>query len=221
MTQARRWGLVLGLVVGAGCRGDASPAAGGEAAPPPAANARALLDEARRELANHERTPLREGMKIDDEGLRQAMVRLRAQHGAQVAGAYAAEIEALPAGELPAAPRFQEVAAFTISAEPAAREVEALNWLFDADVQQTVSRVLGTYVTLMMVRDLGMASVEVGIWMAFLRAAKPELRRCGGDGNTQWMLCLDYGRDVFVFEVEREGPAWIVTRLRWMQVPAD
>lgn len=225
-----RWGWPLGLrgpfvgvVVGLSACGNASsPAGADEAAPPPAANAKAMLDEARRELTDPDRVPLRQGMKIDQEQLRQALVRLRQQHGTQVAEAYGAGIEGLPVGALPAAPRFVEVAAFALPDEPAAREVEALNWMFDADVHQTVQRVLGTYLTLMMHRDLEMAPMDIGIWMAFLRAAKPELRRCGGAEDAGRLLCLDYGSDVFVLDVAREEPAWVVTRLRWMQAaPLD
>lgn len=194
------------------------PAAGDEgAAAPPAANARAVLDEARRELADPVRTPLRQGLRIDEDALLQAMVRLRTQHGPQVAVAYEAGIEALPQGEPPAAERFEEVANFALPDDPAARDVEAVSWLFDADVRVTVTRVLATYLTLMMHRDLGMAPTDIGVWMAFLRAAEPELRRCGGGEGAALVLCLDYGTDVFVLDMERREPAWVVTRLRWMQ----
>ena len=81
----------------------------------------------------------------------------------------------------------------------------------------TVQRALGTYVTLMMHRDLGLTTSDIGIWMAFLRAAKPELSRCGGTASAALVLCLDYGADVFVLDLERQAPAWVVTRLRWMQ----
>jgi hypothetical protein len=97
------------------------------------------------------------------------------------------------------------------------REVEAINWLFDEDVHQTVRRVLSTYLTLMMHRDVGMPTAEIGVWMAFLRAAEPELRRCGSPASKALVLCLDYGVDVFVLDVERQEPAWVVTRLQWMQ----
>jgi hypothetical protein len=95
--------------------------------------------------------------------------------------------------------------------------VEAINWLFDADVRATVQRVLGTYLTLMMHRDVGMTTADIGIWMAFLRAAEPDLRRCGGTASAGLVLCLGYGSDVFVLDVARQEPAWVVTRLRWMQ----
>jgi hypothetical protein len=176
-----------------------------------------MLDEARRDLADPERSPLRHGMKIDQEALRQDVLRLRDQHGAQVAGAYQAGIEALPEREPPAAERFAEVATFVLPDDPAARDAESVNWLFDADVHATVQRALGTYVTLMMHHDLGLRMEDIGIWMSFLRAAKPELRRCGGTVDGGLVLCLDYGADVFVLDLQREAPAWVVTRLRWMQ----
>lgn len=210
--------LVLACSVGYGCR-RSEPVAEGDAGAggPPAANARAMLDEARRDLADPERMPLRRGMQIDHEGLRQALLRLRDQHGAQLAAAYQADIEALPEREPPAAERFAEVAQFVLPDEPAAREAEAVNWLLDADVHATVQRALGTYVTIMMHRDLGLTTGDIGIWMAFLRAAKPELRRCGGTTSAGLVLCLDYGADVFVLDLLRNEPAWVVTRLRWMQ----
>lgn len=211
-------GVLLGLLPGCGNEAGPSPAGTGEG--PPAANARALLDEARRELADPERAPLRQGMRIDAEALRRAMVRLRSQHGAQVAEAYEAELAALPTGEPPAAGRFEEVAHFALPEDPAVRDVEAINWLFDADVRATVQRVLGTYLTLMMHRDVGMTTADIGIWMAFLRAAEPELRRCSEAVGTAVTLCLDYGADVFVLDVERRAPARVVTRLRWMQAAA-
>lgn len=211
----RAWLLGLGLGLALGCAKDPGAATGDDA--PPAANARALLDEARRELADPVRTPLRQGMQIDQEALRQALVRLRSQHGPQVAAAYGAGIEALPQGEPPAAGRFVEVASFELPNEPASRDVEAVSWLFDADVDMTVRRVLATYLTLMMHHDVGMTTAEIGVWMAFLRAAEPELRRCGGGEGTGLVLCLDYGVDVFVLDMERHEPAWVVTRLRWMQ----
>jgi hypothetical protein len=218
MTRASARGLAVWVAwLALGCTKEVDPSAVGLAAGPPPANARAFLDEARRELADPERMPLRRGMQIDHEGLRQALLRLRSQHGAQVAVAYEAEIEALPAGEPPAAERFVEVAVFVLPAEPAARDVEAINWLLDEDVRATVQRELGTYLTLMMHHDVGMTTADIGVWMAFLRAAKPELRRCGGAGGKGLVLCLDYGDDVFVLDVERYEPAWVVTRLQWMQ----
>jgi len=213
--------MMLASALACGCARPSEPVANDDAAGPPAANARALLDEARRGLADPERAPLRQGMRIDQEALRQALLRLREQHGAQVAGAYEASIEALPQGELPAATRFEQVAAFELPSEPAARDVEAINWLFDADVRATAQRSLGMYVTMMMHRDLGMTTADIGVWMAFLHAAKPELRRCGGTASEGLVLCLDYGDDVFVLDVQRQAPAWVVTRLRWMQVPAE
>jgi hypothetical protein len=215
--RARAMGLWACAWLVLGCTKEPGPVGADEAAGPPPANARAMLDEARRELADPDRMPLRQGMQIDQEGLRQALIRLRSQHGAQVAVAYQAEIDALPAGDPPAAERFVEVAAFVLPEEPAARDVEAINWLLDEDVRATTQRVLGTYVTLLMHRDVGMTTADIGIWMAFLRAAKPELRRCGEPGGTRLALCLDYGDDVFVLDVERQEPAWVVTRLRWMQ----
>lgn len=212
--------MVLVLALVPGCANDVDPSPASGTAGPPAANARALLDEARRELADPERAPLRQGMRIDSEALRQAMVRLRSQYGAQVAGAYEAELASLPAGEPPVAGRFEEVASFALPEDPAARDVEAINWLFDVDVRATVQRVLGTYLTLMMHRDVGMTTADIGIWMAFLRAAEPELRRCSAAVGTAVTLCLDYGSDVFVLDVERREPAWVVTRLRWMQAAA-
>lgn len=214
MTAGRGWalGVAMGLGLGLGC---GHPKPSDHAAEAPAANARVVLDEARRELADPERVPLRRGMEIDGDRLHAALVELRARHGEAVAVAYDASIEALASGALPGAPRFSEVAAFSLPDDGAAREVEAINWLFDADVRQTAQRVLGTYLTLMMV-EAGMTTQEVGIWMAFLRAAEPELRRCGGQGQGI-VLCMDYGSDVFVLDVVRREPAWVVTRLRWMQ----
>lgn len=218
--MTRRWGRAVAawawLVLG--CSKEPEPVDAVQVPGPPAANARAHFDEARRELADPERTPLREGMRIDQEALRQALLRLRSQHGAQLAVTYAAGIEALREGERPVAERFEEVAAFVLPAEPAARDVEAINWLFDADVRATAQRVLSTYLTLMMVHDVGMTTADIGVWMAFLRAAEPELYRCGGDAEL--VLCLDYGDDVFVLDVERQEPAWVVTRLQWMQARA-
>jgi hypothetical protein len=210
-----RGGVVAG-VLAMGCGREPSPAAGDAAGARPAAP-RAMLDEARRELADPERTPLRRGLVLDAEGLRQALVRLRAEHGPQVAAAYQAGIDALPEGALPSAEGFGEVARFTLPDDPAARDVEAVNWLFDPDVRATVRRVLGTYLTLMMVHDMGMTTADVGVWMAFFHAAEPALRRCGGSSGAGLVLCLDYGSDVFVLDMERKGPAWVVTQLRWMQ----
>jgi hypothetical protein len=211
----RAWAVGLaGLVLGC-ARG---PEAGeGDAAPPSPANARAVLDEARRELADPVRTPLRQGMAIDQDALHHALLRLRAQHGPQVAAGYGASIEALPKGERPAAARFVEVARFELPDEPAARDVEAVSWLFDANVHETTRRVLSTYLALMMHHDVGMTTAQIGVWMAFLRAAEPVLRRCGGDEGPALVLCMDYGADVFVLDMERREPAWVVTRLRWMQ----
>lgn len=217
--SARRLALALGLA--AACGKEPSATHGGQAEGPPAAHARAMLDEARRDLANPERSPLRDGMEIDEEALRQALLRLRAEHGAQLATAYEASIAALPEDEPPAPGRFTEVAAFLVPNEPAARDAEALSWVLDEDVHATVQRVLGTYLTLMMHRDVGMTTTQLGVWMAFLRAAKPELERCGGTASTRVAVCVDYGVDVFVIDLERYEPAWVATRLRWMQMRHD
>ncbi|MCX4244682.1 hypothetical protein [Paraliomyxa miuraensis] len=212
------WVLAGWVAMLMGC-GSPDPIASGEGVTPPAANARAVFDEARRELADAGRAPLRRGMEIDRDALHAALVDLRARHGVTLAEGYAASIEALPRGELPAAPQFSEVASFSLPDAAAARDVEAINWLFDEDVRHTVQRVVGTYLTLMMVEDVGMTTEQVGIWMAFLRAAKPELRRCGGQGSAL-SLCVDYGADVFVVDLVRQEPAWVATRLRWMQASA-
>lgn len=218
--MTRAWAVGMSVVLGPWVACSKTPSAtegGGEAQGPPAANARAMLDEARRGLADPERSPLRNGMELDQDALRQALLRLRSEHGAQLAVAYEASIGALPEDEPPAPERFTEVAAFEIPTEPAAREAEALNWVLDEDVRMTVQRVLATYLTLMMHHDVGMTNVQLGMWMAFLRAAKPEIERCGGTGSTSFAVCVDYGVDVFVIDMTRHEPAWIPTRLRWMQ----
>jgi hypothetical protein len=217
MTRAWAVGLSLALGLVVACTKEPSPTEGGEVQDPPAANARAMLDEARRELADPERSPLRSGMAIDEEALRQALLQLRAEHGAQLAVAYEASIAALPEDEPPAPERFTQVAAFEVPNEPAARDAEALNWVLDEDVRGTVRRVLGTYLTLMMHHDVGMTTAQLGVWMAFLHAAKPEIERCGGTGSTSFAVCVDYGVDVFVIDMARHEPAWVPTRLRWMQ----
>lgn len=226
MVRTTGWwmpGALLAAALG-GC-GAPSEVAEGAAQEPPAANARAVFDEARRELADPAHAPLRRGMQIDRDALHAALVDLRARHGARLAGGYAASIEALPSGDPPGPPGFAEVASFSLPDEAVGREVEAINWLFDVDVRHTVQRVVGTYLTLMMVQDVGMKTQDVGIWMAFLRAAEPELRRCGGQGQGQGqaqelVLCLDYGADVFVLDMVRQEPAWVATQLRWMQAKA-
>jgi len=213
--QWARWGCRLGVAIGLwGCGSTPGAAEGpADAGADAAGNARVVLDEARRELVK--RPGLRQGMQIDRDALLGVLKELRAQHGAQVAVAYDASLEALPQGEPPGG-RFTEVASFSLPDDPATRDVEAINWLFDADVEQTVRRVLSTYLALMMMKDAEMSTEEVGVWMAFVRAAEPELRRCGPQGPGR-RLCLDYGNDVFVLDMERKDPAWVVTRVRWMQ----
>jgi hypothetical protein len=221
MTRASAVGLHVALGLLVACTKEPSATGDGEAQSPPAANARAMLDEARRELADPERSPVRSGMAIDEEALRQALLRLRAEHGTQLAVAYEASIAALPEGQLPAPERFTEVATFEVPSDPAARDAEALNWVLDQDVRATAQRVFGTYLTLMMHHHLGMATPQIGVWMAFLHAAKPQIERCGGAASSSFMLCVDYGVDVFVLEMARHEPAWVPTRLRWMQARQD
>ena len=188
-----------------------------DAGTPEAERPRTALDEARRGLSDAQRYPFRDGKKINEEALRANLMKLRERHGAQVALAYAASIEALPVAEAPAAP-FEEIAAFSLPDQPAARDVEAINWLFDRDVEETVRRSLSTYFALMSREQLEMPMRDLGVWMAFLRAAEPGLARCSPAPDDLW-LCLDYGADVFVFEMSRLGSAWIVQRLRWHQRP--
>lgn len=205
-----RRALVLACMLAGACGSEPEPQAPGGAGP------RAALDKERRALADPEVYPLRAGMRIDDEALRQTLLRLRTEHGPQVAVAYAASIEALPAREPPAEPAFTEVVDHPLPDQPALRDAEALNWLFDADVHQTVQRAMATHLTLVMVQRLGMPTAEVGKWMLLLRAAEPTLSRCGEvEGGT--VVCLDYGADVFVLELSQRDPGWIVQRLRWWQ----
>jgi len=177
---------------------------------------REVLDAERKALADPERYPLRKGMRIEEEALRGVLMRLRGRHGPQVAVAYLATIEALPTMAMPSAPGFGEIGVFDLPDDPAARDVEAMNWLFDADVRQTAQRTLSTYLTLMMHQDLDLSAREIGVWMAFLRAAEPTLARCEAGAEDLW-LCMDYGADVFVLEMVRTDPGFVVRRVRWMQ----
>lgn len=176
---------------------------------------REALNADREALADAQRYPVRNGIRLDGEALRRSVLALRTRHGAQVALAYDKTIDALPAGEQPPEPEFSEVAHFEPPDEPALRDVEAMNWLFDESIEQTASRALFTYLPMVMMEE-GLSSAEVGMWFGFLRAAKPAVTRCSGDGK-ELRVCLDYGVDVFVFEMRRVGSAWIVGRLRWMQ----
>ncbi|MEX1367544.1 MAG: hypothetical protein AB1Z98_30730 [Nannocystaceae bacterium] len=203
----------VGLLGLAACRGPASEP-GPEAAG--LADARAALDEQRRALVDSQQYPLRQGMTIDEEALRQTLLRMRAEHGPLVAVAYRASIDALPVGQPPGPPEFHEVAAFELPDEPAMREAEALNWLFDADVEQTARRLLSTYLTLVMHQQLELSPKDIGVWMAYLRAAEPTLRRCD-ETPERVTLCVDYGDDVFVLELSSRKPGWIARRFRWLQ----
>ncbi|MEM7158377.1 MAG: hypothetical protein AAF799_36395 [Myxococcota bacterium] len=210
---------VLGLWVCALACGGSESKPEGDAGEPTSDDPRAALDQARTGLADPQRYPFRDGLKINEEALRATLMQLRERHGAQVAVAYAASIEALPTGDAPTAPQFEELAAFALPDDPAARDVEAMNWLFDRDVEETVRRSLSTYLALLSQNDLEMPIRDVGVWFAFLRAAEPTLKRCSPSPDDLW-LCLDYGADVFVFELSRLGSAWIVRKLRWHQQPS-
>src|SRR5688500_16083326 len=84
-------------------------------------------------------------------------------------------------------------------------------------VDATTQRVLGMHVTLMMNRGVGMTTADIGIWMGFLRAQKPELCRCDGPDRNRRALSLDFGDDVFQLKGEWQEPDMVVTRLQWMQ----
>ncbi|MCA9656005.1 MAG: hypothetical protein H6712_02010 [Myxococcales bacterium] len=203
---------VAGLAVLLACGGgEPAPAAAG---PDP----RAALDRERRALTDPEVYPLRDGLEIDEEALRQTVLRLRTEHGPQVAVAYAASIDALPTRERPRT-GFRLIADQPLPDEPAMREAEAINWLFDADVHQTAMRALMTHLTIVMHQRLGLTPAKIGVWMAFLRAAEPTLTRCGEGPEGGVSLCVDYGADVFELDLRPRDPGWIVQRLRWWQKP--
>ncbi len=215
--RCMRASVVVGVAAAVGCGDPSSPAATvGDAAGSP----RAALDEDRRQLADPQRYPLRDGMTIDPDGLQTAWQQLRARHGPQVAIAYQRGLDALPVQDPPTAPTFTEVVAFSPRNDAPVRDAEALQWLMDVDVHASARRWLSTYLTLAMVQDLGLSSREVGVWMGFLRTAEPTLHRCGGEAPDAPWLCVGYGDDVFVLEMARHSPGWTLARLRWMQRPA-
>ena len=179
LTRLVAAGLLLATL---SCGGEAETSSKAEAGTPEAERPRTALDEARRGLSDAQRYPFRDGKKINEEALRANLMKPRERHGAQVALAYAASIEALPVAEAPAAP-FEEIAAFSLPDQPAARDVEAINWLFDRDVEETVRRSLSTYFALMSREQLEMPMRDLGVWMASPDAA-PHPTTCGCASTT-------------------------------------
>ncbi len=200
---------LAGLILGAsGCPKPEVAGSAGDGGP---------MSPWRRQLADSTIYPVRDGLRIDVDKLRSALLEGRRAHRDEVRAAVQASVTALADGEPPSERDYRVLATFEHEVELVVREVEGTQAALAANVVDSAQRFAMQYLVLAMSEDQGMDTATVGQWMLFFNVAEPAVRRCGSTETTM-TVCLDYGSlDILVVDMIADDGLWLPRRLQWLQ----
>jgi hypothetical protein len=178
------------------------------------------IDAFRSSLADPARFPLRHGLQLDIDALRQAIDRFALAHADALDAVFQKALADLPVRQPPTAPAYTERATASPELVATAAAVGHFAYTFRPEPESVTKSSVGTVLPVLMSTSLGMPTSEISGWIGFFQAAKPSLGLCGRT-EQRVSLCMDYGgQDVFVLDLERDQGVWAPAGLAWWQKPS-
>ena len=197
--------LLLGLV-SASCAGTMDNVLLSDAARP--------IREFRAALAVPAKYALREGLRMDNRRLREAVIAFHKKHKDLILQLFHRSMDQLSHSKQPPPSLYKKIITIT------ARQLRILalqyNIIFPLfpDVSTLIRNSL-SFLPPGLVTRHGMSRLEIASWMGFLNLAQPTWHLCGHQPG-QATICADYGGlDIFVIRLARGKMLWLPTSMTW------
>lgn len=175
------------------------------------------IERFREDLADPARFPVRDGLMIDTELLKDAIRGFADEHRALLRERLAASEAALVPGAQPAEPAYERLGAASDAAVVDFGPMVALLEVLDPDIPGVVRRTLSVAVPSILIEELSAPPDVIGLWLGYLSTARPTWRACGRT-ERRLTVCADYGGlDVFVVELVRSESLWTPAAVAWWQ----
>ena len=178
----------------------------------------AEVEQLRADIARPDRYPIRQGLQIDGDRVKQALLSFASAQRGLLDARFAAELRALPTTSAPASPEYGTVLEIRGDDLESQSMVESMTaeYVLDPNPERLAQRAMFMLLPIYMSR-VGMTMANVSSWLGFFHVARPQVSSCGGDA-THAVICIDYGGlDVLLVRLAVRGPAWVPELMSWQQ----